>query len=1281
MARLSNVIGAPFEKYIIDQLKVRTEKSTTDNRSADEILYIANSAAWIRLTSSVSVDSSVYSTLGVPYTGVDDLAKNWILQGGTSKIGNNNTLEQRFGLGPDGAYGLGGIQNQGYRPMPGITSVNVETQGKLGSLRYATVSFKVWSLDQLNIMDALYFRLGFSMLLEWGHVSYFNNKGQYNTSDILPLDAFQASLKKEKIQTDIAKKRKESSGNYDAMFGTVTNFTYDLNQEGGFDCTVRLIGLGSVIDSIRINQTYVMPTKLQEKLSQAQLQLARKQYEADKQKAIDDARAKTKAAEAEYNKTYPIKTVGDILSKAFPSVGGVTTTNSTIRSLILGYGVYPLNEPGPLTSAARVDFVYNNSYFKTPVTDEKNITLTTPVIQYIQGVTKVDLDLEVINKAALLNRGTSAKKSPYKTDIVDLAYTNLLNSYDTIEGFKADFGARLDAKGIERLNSIAFKSTSLKVSGRAETATYRFVLPQTGFSTSTTAKDVLDALDITLSNNVTVGFVYYSDGAIRSNRSFYMSLPTQVINNQSVIINFETNSVEAFKSGTEKNRPEIQPILPTPPPSLGSGVTNNTKQTTGTAQTTNSNTTKSSLQAMLEAVKSLTLVSLSKDIVITYPLFELTNIMFNSSVLNGFISNGGVLNGAKYPQAIRGYNTNLLAGIAENQDIPAIDSTLFHSYLIRYQTTNVSGVSEPQSAVYIKLGYLLAFMNSMCLLYDTEQDGAQSTQRPYVYIDFNPETNFCLTTTKHLSIDPTKCIIPFQGSDGDYQDIFKESAAQPQDIFTPSTQDTISAKLSKLSKFQTTTSNTGKTMNILLNVDYLRDLVSKFATQDEEAGAVYLRPFLDNLVADINKSLGNFNMFRVGYNDDANTVVIYDDQYVPTSLKEPNGISNKDDISEISIYGVNSLTRGVTFKTDISTKMSNQIAISAQSVENASSLSVDATPFAHLNKGFTDRYIKRKAEVSVSPNQTVNQAVIDTKKNLAELFNTHVRSIYGNLNINSTQIEGATNFYIQAMSKIKAKNPLTQASAFIPVSATITIDGIGGVLMGNVFKIPENRLPISLKGNKIGFIVAGLNHILEGGYWTTEIRGQIIKLKFGITSTPSTQSTTQTQVVGTTTSKASYPVLGVATYIPVSITDYVARVKATLQSNGLTDKNIQHSIVAIAINEQRVGNNITGPNYNRYGVMADIGKWGSAGTKYIKGAVTATEGGTGSQRYFAAFNSEEDGILFMYNKLAEKGFQKANTSVVFAQTYVSKWWGSTNPTQQELQQKADGYTTASKYLV
>ena len=43
--------------------------------------------------------------------------------------------------------------------MPGITNVNIETQGKLGSVRAATINFKCWDKDQLDVMDALYFKL------------------------------------------------------------------------------------------------------------------------------------------------------------------------------------------------------------------------------------------------------------------------------------------------------------------------------------------------------------------------------------------------------------------------------------------------------------------------------------------------------------------------------------------------------------------------------------------------------------------------------------------------------------------------------------------------------------------------------------------------------------------------------------------------------------------------------------------------------------------------------------------------------------------------------------------------------------------------------------------------------------------------------------------------------------------------------------------------------------------------------------------------------------------
>ena len=57
--------------------------------------------------------------------------------------------------------------------MPGITSVQIDTQGALGSIRAATINFKVWDKDQLDIIDALYFKLGYTMLLEWGNTFYY----------------------------------------------------------------------------------------------------------------------------------------------------------------------------------------------------------------------------------------------------------------------------------------------------------------------------------------------------------------------------------------------------------------------------------------------------------------------------------------------------------------------------------------------------------------------------------------------------------------------------------------------------------------------------------------------------------------------------------------------------------------------------------------------------------------------------------------------------------------------------------------------------------------------------------------------------------------------------------------------------------------------------------------------------------------------------------------------------------------------------------------------------
>ena len=283
---LSNVIGAPFNQYIIDQLKIRSANGSTQNRSPEQILYLANKMSWTRLTSSVKIKpvgvlglptplSKFYANLfngEIPpgdYSQPESLAKNWILQAGTTQY-NNGTYNLRYGLGANNAYGLGGIEEQGYRPMPGLTSVTIDTKGTLGSLREATINFSVWNMIQLNVVEALYFRLGYTMLLEWGHVNYFTNREPTPEFVTNPYGIDFFSYKsKENIFQAITERNQRTNGNYEAMLGTVTNFFFSFNSQGGYDCSVKLIGLGSIIDTIKVNQTFVMPESLRIQIQQA----------------------------------------------------------------------------------------------------------------------------------------------------------------------------------------------------------------------------------------------------------------------------------------------------------------------------------------------------------------------------------------------------------------------------------------------------------------------------------------------------------------------------------------------------------------------------------------------------------------------------------------------------------------------------------------------------------------------------------------------------------------------------------------------------------------------------------------------------------------------------------------------------------------------------------------------------------------------------------------------------------------------------------------------------
>ena len=183
----------------------------------------------------------------------DKLAKRLILHGGTS-----NTTGINSGLNSEtGAYGWEGIDERGYVPMPGITSADVKYYNN-GALSESTINIKCFSRKQFALIDALYLRPGYTLLLEFGHTTYIDNTSgaQKQKEEFLTPAAealLEATTDQYGIYSLIEDERSSTSGNYEAVYGKISKFNWSFNKDGSYDCTVTIIGLGSVIETLKLN--------------------------------------------------------------------------------------------------------------------------------------------------------------------------------------------------------------------------------------------------------------------------------------------------------------------------------------------------------------------------------------------------------------------------------------------------------------------------------------------------------------------------------------------------------------------------------------------------------------------------------------------------------------------------------------------------------------------------------------------------------------------------------------------------------------------------------------------------------------------------------------------------------------------------------------------------------------------------------------------------------------------------------------------------------------------
>lgn len=238
----------------------------------------------IRLSSMVDLMEDIGLDLGgstfESYKG-ETFSRNFILEGGIlSDYARNDEegrqvtrkLEEVRGGFPSSkkkvnlSYGdpsiasdpRGGSDGYGAVPKPGIIDANIRTKSAYGSLRQAKVNFVCHNLRQLEILELLYMRPGYPVLMEWGWSPFIDNEGNIvNTfNSISDNDWFwndsNPRMDQQFIQQEIIRRKESFNGNYDGFIGFVTNFDYSARPDGGFNCSTELISMGEVLDSLKV---------------------------------------------------------------------------------------------------------------------------------------------------------------------------------------------------------------------------------------------------------------------------------------------------------------------------------------------------------------------------------------------------------------------------------------------------------------------------------------------------------------------------------------------------------------------------------------------------------------------------------------------------------------------------------------------------------------------------------------------------------------------------------------------------------------------------------------------------------------------------------------------------------------------------------------------------------------------------------------------------------------------------------------------------------------------
>lgn len=249
---MAKLYGETIPEYVAKQIKVREEVlGRKGNRTTEDLRVLSQKSAWVRMISGVDLDDE--NGLPTPF-----FAKNYILAGGVLKwtdAGYQFVDEKvNFSNNSNSRYSL--TDNLGVRPVSGITSFDLKYKNRFGVIREANVNFVVWSREELNLVQNLFMRPGGQVIIEWGNSLYLDNNGEIQDTsfDDGDIGEYFKTNNINKVYEILQQRKEKTHGNVDGFLGLVTNFDWKVREDGGYDCSIKSVSRGALLESLVVTK-------------------------------------------------------------------------------------------------------------------------------------------------------------------------------------------------------------------------------------------------------------------------------------------------------------------------------------------------------------------------------------------------------------------------------------------------------------------------------------------------------------------------------------------------------------------------------------------------------------------------------------------------------------------------------------------------------------------------------------------------------------------------------------------------------------------------------------------------------------------------------------------------------------------------------------------------------------------------------------------------------------------------------------------------------------------